>query len=55
MPDSPKPPEWKHDQQISFDGMKELLNVIKGRLESTLVEKKAELTRLVGARDSLRK
>jgi len=55
MSDSPKPPEWKHDQQVSFEGMKDLLNVLKDRLESTLVEKRAELTRLVGARDSLRK
>lgn len=55
MPDAPKPPEWKHDQQLSLKGMKELMNVVKDRLESTLAEKKAELTRLVGARDSLRK
>ena len=55
MSDASKPPEWKHDQEISFKGVRDLLTVVKDGLENMLKEKKAELQRMVGARDSLRK
>jgi hypothetical protein len=55
MPEAPKPPEWKHNQEVSFKGVRELLTVVKDRLDDMLKEKKAELQRMVGARDSLRK
>jgi hypothetical protein len=55
MSEAPKPPDWKHDQEVSFKGIRELMLVVKDRLEDTLKQQKADLTRMIGARDSLRK
>ncbi len=55
MSELPKQPEWKHDQQLSFRGLRDLLTVVKERLEETIKEKKAEVAGLTAARDSLRK
>ncbi len=55
MSESQKPPEWNNNKQLSFSGLRELLLVVKGRLEATIGEKKAELAQATAARDSLRK
>jgi AAA15 family ATPase/GTPase len=56
MPDDSKPsPEWQHDQKINLSNMKELMIVLKDRVEETIVAKKKELAQLIMARDSLRK
>ena len=55
MSEPNKPPDWNHDKQLSFSGLRELLKVVKGRLEATIDEKKAELARVTNARDSLKK
>jgi hypothetical protein len=50
-----KAPEWKHDQEISFKGVREGLTFIKSKLEVLLEEKKKEFARMSGVRDSIQK
>jgi hypothetical protein len=54
MPEEPKdPPQWQHDQKLNFNNMKELMVVLKDKLEETIAAKKKELSSLLAARDSL--
>jgi|HubBroStandDraft_6_1064221.scaffolds.fasta_scaffold151427_3 hypothetical protein len=46
-------PEWKHNQELSFKGMRELFGTIKDKMEDVLAAKKRELAQLQGAKDSL--
>jgi hypothetical protein len=56
MPDEPKaPPQWQNNKKLEFNGLKELLVVVKERTEDAIAAKKAELAQLLSARDSLRK
>ena len=49
------PPQWKHDQELSFAPAKEVLLKAKEGIEAMLAAKKRELAQMVGARDSLKK
>jgi hypothetical protein len=59
MPDDPKPevplPSWKHNQNVSSNGLRDLLLVLKEKIESTVAEQKKELAKMVSARNSLGK
>ena len=47
-------PKWKHDQELSFSGARALLLKVKEGLDTALEAQKAELKKMVGARDSLK-
>ena len=55
MTEEKKPPEWKHDQELSYTGLRTSLEFIKTKLELMLLEKKAEFNRMSGVRDSIQK
>ena len=56
MSDDPKvPPQWQHDKNVNFNSMRELMVVLKDKVEETIAAKKKELARMLMARDSLQR
>ena len=51
---NPDPPEWQNNKSVNFNGLRELLVVVKDRLESAIEAEKKELTKHVRAMESLR-
>lgn len=46
---------WLHDQDLNFSRVRGGLQIVSGALQSTIDEHKRELTRLVNARNLVKK
>lgn len=48
-------PAWRHGEQLNLRGALPALHAIRGALEKALEQERANLQRMVGVRDSLKK
>lgn len=46
---------WKHDQDLSFKNVRTVLESAKSALEKAIDVEKQNLSRMIGARDGIRK
>ena len=54
-PEKKSGPSWKHNQELSFKNIKVVLENAKLAMEKTIEMEKRKLSKMIGAKDSLRK